>query len=288
MRGMGQIAELCEIAEPDVAAITNVGPVHLELLGTVEAIAEAKAEILAGLDDDGRAVVPADAEALEPHLADAPRDDHLRPGRRRLRPRARARRRWAARRARHPRGRGDVRAAVQRGPQSRQHRLRGGDRGRPRRRSRGDGTSGAAHILLAAARRAGPTARRCRARQRLLQRQPDLDGRGARPPRVARAAPVAGSPCSAGWPSSARTVPATTARPPPTRASSGSRRSSGSASSPATTLRTSGRRTARAAVEVVAGLLGEGDALLVKGSRSVGLEAFTDGLRARLGGEGGV
>ena len=43
MRGMGQIAELCEIAEPNVGAITNVGPVHLELLGTLEAIAEAKA-----------------------------------------------------------------------------------------------------------------------------------------------------------------------------------------------------------------------------------------------------
>ena len=68
MRGVGQIAELCEIAEPDVAAITNVGPVHLELLGTIEAIAEAKAEILAGLGDRGRAVVPVDAEALEPHL----------------------------------------------------------------------------------------------------------------------------------------------------------------------------------------------------------------------------
>jgi UDP-N-acetylmuramoyl-tripeptide--D-alanyl-D-alanine ligase len=70
MRGLGQIAELCEIAEPDVAAITNVGPVHLELLGTIEAIAEAKAEIVAGLADDGRAVLPADAEALEPHLAE--------------------------------------------------------------------------------------------------------------------------------------------------------------------------------------------------------------------------
>ena len=46
MRGVGQIAELCEIAEPDVGVITNVGPVHLELLGTLEAIAEAKAEIL--------------------------------------------------------------------------------------------------------------------------------------------------------------------------------------------------------------------------------------------------
>jgi UDP-N-acetylmuramoyl-tripeptide--D-alanyl-D-alanine ligase len=71
MRGMGQIAELCAIAEPDVAVITNVGPVHLELLGTFEAIVEAKAEILAGLRPGGRAVVPADDEALEPHLADA-------------------------------------------------------------------------------------------------------------------------------------------------------------------------------------------------------------------------
>jgi UDP-N-acetylmuramoyl-tripeptide--D-alanyl-D-alanine ligase len=70
MRGIGQIAELCEIAEPDVAAITNVGPVHLELLGTLEAIVEAKAEILRGLGADGRAVLPSDAEALKPHLSD--------------------------------------------------------------------------------------------------------------------------------------------------------------------------------------------------------------------------
>ena len=68
MRGRGQIAELCRIAEPDVGAITNIGPVHLELLGTMEAIAEAKAEILTGLHARGRAVVPADEEALEPHL----------------------------------------------------------------------------------------------------------------------------------------------------------------------------------------------------------------------------
>jgi len=71
MRGLGQIAELCHIAEPDVAAITNVGPVHLELLGTFEAIAEAKAEILLGLSPEGRAVLPVDAEALEPHLDDS-------------------------------------------------------------------------------------------------------------------------------------------------------------------------------------------------------------------------
>jgi UDP-N-acetylmuramoyl-tripeptide--D-alanyl-D-alanine ligase len=71
MRGMGQIAELCRIAEPDVAAITNVGPVHLELLGTFEAIVEAKAEILHGLGDEGRAVIPEDEEALSPHLRDS-------------------------------------------------------------------------------------------------------------------------------------------------------------------------------------------------------------------------
>jgi UDP-N-acetylmuramoyl-tripeptide--D-alanyl-D-alanine ligase len=68
MRGRGQISDLCEIAGPDVGVITNVGPVHLELLGTLEAIAEAKAELLAGLPASGRAVIPADAEALEPHL----------------------------------------------------------------------------------------------------------------------------------------------------------------------------------------------------------------------------
>ncbi len=73
MRGPGQIAELAAIAEPRVAVITNVGPVHVELLGSVEAIAAAKAEILAALPADGTAVVPVDAGELEPHLAAAPR-----------------------------------------------------------------------------------------------------------------------------------------------------------------------------------------------------------------------
>jgi len=68
MRGPGQIAELCKIAEPDVGVITNVGPVHVELLGSIEAIAAAKAEILAGVVERGVAVVPADAGALAPHL----------------------------------------------------------------------------------------------------------------------------------------------------------------------------------------------------------------------------
>jgi UDP-N-acetylmuramoyl-tripeptide--D-alanyl-D-alanine ligase len=72
MRGPGQIAELAAIAEPRVGVITNVGPVHVELLGSVEAVAAAKAEILAALPSDGIAVVPVDAGELEPHLAAAP------------------------------------------------------------------------------------------------------------------------------------------------------------------------------------------------------------------------
>src|SRR5579884_2438648 len=68
MRGVGQIAELAAISEPDVAVIVNVGPVHLELLGTVEAVAAAKAELIAALADDGTAVVPAGEPLLEPYL----------------------------------------------------------------------------------------------------------------------------------------------------------------------------------------------------------------------------
>jgi UDP-N-acetylmuramoyl-tripeptide--D-alanyl-D-alanine ligase len=77
MRGSGQIAELAEIAEPDVAVITNVGPVHVELLGSVEAIAEAKAEVLAHLPEHGTAVVPVERGHLEPHLDHAPRILHF-------------------------------------------------------------------------------------------------------------------------------------------------------------------------------------------------------------------
>jgi UDP-N-acetylmuramoyl-tripeptide--D-alanyl-D-alanine ligase len=71
MRGRGQIAELAAIAEPDVGVITNVGPVHVELLGSIEGVAETKAELIGGLREGGTAVVPAAAGPLEPFLADA-------------------------------------------------------------------------------------------------------------------------------------------------------------------------------------------------------------------------
>jgi UDP-N-acetylmuramoyl-tripeptide--D-alanyl-D-alanine ligase len=70
MRGAGQIAELSAIAEPDVGVIVNVGPAHLELLGSLEAIAAAKAELIAELHAGATAVVPAGEGLLAPHLRD--------------------------------------------------------------------------------------------------------------------------------------------------------------------------------------------------------------------------
>jgi UDP-N-acetylmuramoyl-tripeptide--D-alanyl-D-alanine ligase len=68
MRGLGQIAYLAEIAKPDVGVITSVGPAHLELVGSLAAVAEAKAELLAALPAGAPAVVPDNVPDLEPHL----------------------------------------------------------------------------------------------------------------------------------------------------------------------------------------------------------------------------
>jgi UDP-N-acetylmuramoyl-tripeptide--D-alanyl-D-alanine ligase len=68
MRGAGQIAELAGIADPDAGIIVNIGPVHLELLGTVENIAAAKAELIAGMRPGTVAVLPAGEPLLDPHL----------------------------------------------------------------------------------------------------------------------------------------------------------------------------------------------------------------------------
>ena len=46
MRGFGQIADLCEIVRPHVGVITAVGPVHLELVGSVDGVARSKAELV--------------------------------------------------------------------------------------------------------------------------------------------------------------------------------------------------------------------------------------------------
>lgn len=68
MRGPGQIAELCEIARPTLALVTSIGPEHLELVGTVADAARANAEAIEALPAGGIAVVPADEPLLEPFL----------------------------------------------------------------------------------------------------------------------------------------------------------------------------------------------------------------------------
>jgi UDP-N-acetylmuramoyl-tripeptide--D-alanyl-D-alanine ligase len=67
MRGLGQVAALAAIAKPDIGVITNVGPVHLELVETVENVARAKAELIEALPPGGVAVVPREP-LLEPYL----------------------------------------------------------------------------------------------------------------------------------------------------------------------------------------------------------------------------
>jgi UDP-N-acetylmuramoyl-tripeptide--D-alanyl-D-alanine ligase len=60
MRGRQHISYLCEIAHPRISGVINVGSAHLELLGSREAIAEAKGEIIEGLPADGIAILHAD------------------------------------------------------------------------------------------------------------------------------------------------------------------------------------------------------------------------------------
>ncbi len=60
MYDLGEITQLCHIARPHVGVVTNVGPVHLERLGTIERIAQAKTELVQALPVDGVAVLNLD------------------------------------------------------------------------------------------------------------------------------------------------------------------------------------------------------------------------------------
>jgi UDP-N-acetylmuramoyl-tripeptide--D-alanyl-D-alanine ligase len=64
MYALGEVRRLCEIARPRIGMITNVGPVHLERLGTIEKVAEAKAELIEALPDDGVAILNRDDERV--------------------------------------------------------------------------------------------------------------------------------------------------------------------------------------------------------------------------------
>ena len=70
MRGLGQIAELCAFVRPAAALVTNVGTSHMELLGSRDAIAQAKAEIFASLEPGaGVAFVNASEDMLDALLS---------------------------------------------------------------------------------------------------------------------------------------------------------------------------------------------------------------------------
>ncbi len=53
----GEIAQLCDIAHPHIGVITNIGPIHLERAGSIEAIFRGKAELIRALPPDGHAIL---------------------------------------------------------------------------------------------------------------------------------------------------------------------------------------------------------------------------------------
>ena len=201
MRGLGQIAELCAIARPDVVVVSSIGPEHLELVGTVERVARGE------------------------------RRGDRRPAarRHRRRPRRRARARAAPPPHRHrdpPLRPGTAFAATATSGRSRS---RGGELtltlpftarhmaentlaaltayealGLPLEQR--PGGCGRDHAL-ALARRGVAAARRRHRRQRRLQRQPDVDAGRARSTSSRAPAAGVGSRSWARWPSSATRRP---------------------------------------------------------------------------------
>src|SRR6202020_238534 len=65
MNHAGEITPLVGFVRPHVALVTTIGPVHIQYLGSLEAIADAKAEIFTGLEEGGVAVLNRDAPQFE-------------------------------------------------------------------------------------------------------------------------------------------------------------------------------------------------------------------------------
>ena len=60
MNAKGEIAALTRLVRPNIAIITTLASAHIEYLGSMEAIADAKAEIFEGLEPEGVAIIPED------------------------------------------------------------------------------------------------------------------------------------------------------------------------------------------------------------------------------------
>ena len=66
MNHAGEIGPLSQLVRPDIAIITTIAPVHLEYFASVDAIADAKAEIFEGLVPGGIAILNRDNAAVRP------------------------------------------------------------------------------------------------------------------------------------------------------------------------------------------------------------------------------
>jgi len=67
---IGELADLAAIAEPEIGLVTNIAPEHLEFLGDLEGVAREEAALLAALPAQGEAVVPAHEPLLAPYVRD--------------------------------------------------------------------------------------------------------------------------------------------------------------------------------------------------------------------------
>jgi UDP-N-acetylmuramoyl-tripeptide--D-alanyl-D-alanine ligase len=65
MNHAGEITPLAQLVRPHVAIVTTIAPVHLEFFGTLDAIADAKAEIFSGVEPDGSVLINADIGQFE-------------------------------------------------------------------------------------------------------------------------------------------------------------------------------------------------------------------------------
>jgi UDP-N-acetylmuramoyl-tripeptide--D-alanyl-D-alanine ligase len=71
-RGVGHVAALCAVARPTIAVVTTVGKAHTEQFGTLEQVAQSKGELVESLPADGVAVLNAEVELVAAMAARAP------------------------------------------------------------------------------------------------------------------------------------------------------------------------------------------------------------------------
>lgn len=72
MRGFGEITRLCDVAAPTIGVVTRVAPSHTELVGSIDGVERAKRELIEALASDGVAVLNADDERVGRMAAAAP------------------------------------------------------------------------------------------------------------------------------------------------------------------------------------------------------------------------